>query len=83
MGHRLRPAKIQQGGRMKVIVNGSETEVPRGATVAALLERLDLPGAGRGVAVAVEAEVVPRTEWERHALDEGDRIEVLRAIQGG
>jgi sulfur carrier protein len=68
---------------MRVIVNGNETELPHGATIAALLDRLDLPGAGRGVAVAVEAEVVPRTEWARHALDDGDRIEVLRAIQGG
>jgi sulfur carrier protein len=68
---------------MKVIVNGDETELPQGATVAALLDRLELPGAGRGVAVAVQAEVVPRTEWERHALGEGDRVEVLRAIQGG
>jgi sulfur carrier protein len=67
---------------MKVIVNGNETELPQGATVAALVERLDVPG-GRGVAVAVDAEVVPRGEWERHALDEGDHVEVLRAIQGG
>jgi sulfur carrier protein len=67
---------------MKVIVNGNETELAQGATVAALIDRLDVPG-GRGVAVAVEAEVVPRGEWERHALGEGDRVEVLRAIQGG
>jgi sulfur carrier protein len=67
---------------MKVIVNGNETELPQGATVAALVERLEVPG-GRGVAVAVEAEVVPRGEWERHALGEGDHVEVLRAIQGG
>jgi sulfur carrier protein len=67
---------------VKVIVNGNETELPQGATVAALIKRLDVPG-GRGVAVAVDAEVVPRGEWEHHALDEGDRVEVLRAIQGG
>jgi sulfur carrier protein len=67
---------------MKVIVNGNETELPQGATVAALIDRLDVPG-GRGVAVAVDAEVVPRGEWERRALGEGDHVEVLRAIQGG
>jgi sulfur carrier protein len=33
--------------------------------------------------VAVDAEVVPRTEWERHELNEGARVEILRAIQGG
>jgi sulfur carrier protein len=67
---------------VKVIVNGNETELPQGATVAALVERLEVPG-GRGVAVAVDAEVVPRGEWAQHALGEGDRVEVLRAIQGG
>jgi sulfur carrier protein len=67
---------------MRVTVNGNETELPQGATVAALIARLDMPG-GRGVAVAVDAEVVPRGEWERHALVEGDHVEVLRAIQGG
>ena len=52
-------------------------------TLAAAIEALDLPAAGRGVAVAVDAEVVPRGEWETTELDEGARVEVLRAIQGG
>jgi len=37
----------------------------------------------RGVAVAVEAVVVPRGEWESRALVPGERVEVLRAIGGG
>ena len=41
------------------------------------------PGGARGVAVAVDAEVVPRGEWETTELDDGARVEVLRAIQGG
>jgi sulfur carrier protein len=68
---------------MKVLVNGDETELAEGATVQAAVEALELPAAGRGVAVAVDAEVVPRTRWHAHALTEGARIEVLRAIQGG
>jgi sulfur carrier protein len=68
---------------VRVIVNGDPTELADGATVAALLEELDVGGAPRGVAVAVEAEVVPRAEWERRPLAEGERVEVLRAIQGG
>ena len=40
-------------------------------------------GNGRGVAVAVEAEVVPRSEWDGVELAEGQRVEVLGAIQGG
>jgi len=66
---------------MKVLVNGKPTELESGATVAAVLASLDLPD--RGVAVAVDAEVVPRGEWPAHELSEGARVEVLRAIQGG
>jgi sulfur carrier protein len=68
---------------MRVVLNGAERELAEGTTVQAAFEALDLPAAGRGVAVAVDAEVVPRTQWETHTLQDGARIEVLRAIQGG
>jgi len=68
---------------MKVLLNGSETDLADGATVQTAVDALDLPAAGRGVAVAVDAEVVPRTLWQTHELNDGARIEVLRAIQGG
>lgn len=68
---------------MKVIVNGSETDVGAGATVQTVLAGLELPAAGRGVAVAVDAEVVPRGAWAATELHDGARVEVLRAIQGG
>jgi sulfur carrier protein len=68
---------------MRVLLNGHEAELADGATVLAAVEALDLPAAGRGVAVAVDAEVVPRTQWDTHELNEGARVEVLRAIQGG
>jgi sulfur carrier protein len=66
---------------MKVLVNGKPTELTAGATVQSVLAVLDVPE--RGVAVAVDAEVVPRGEWPEHELNEGARVEVLRAIQGG
>ena len=66
---------------MNVLVNGEPTELASGATVEAVLASLELPD--RGVAVAVDAEVVPRGEWPAHRLSEGARVEVLRAIQGG
>jgi sulfur carrier protein len=68
---------------VRVVLNGSETELTDGTTVAAALDSLDLPAAGRGVAVAVDAEVVPRGEWAATELYDGARVEVLRAIQGG
>ncbi len=68
---------------MKVVLNGESIELRDGATVAAAVESLELPGAGRGVAVAVDAEVVPRGQWAGTELHEGARVEILRAIQGG
>ena len=68
---------------MRVVLNGSEAELADGATVLTAVEALDLPASGRGVAVAVDADVVPRTQWDTHELNEGARVEVLRAIQGG
>jgi sulfur carrier protein len=68
---------------MRVLINGTQTELDDGATVQTAVEALDLPAAARGVAVAVDAEVVPRTRWETHELNDGARVEILRAIQGG
>ncbi|MGI8750818.1 MAG: sulfur carrier protein ThiS [Acidimicrobiales bacterium] len=64
-----------------IFVNDEPRQVQPGTTVADLVEML---GSGRrGVAVAVAAEVVPRSAWERVEVAEGDRVEVLRAVQGG
>lgn len=65
---------------MKVTVNGTEHQTGEATTVAALLRRLGFPD--RGVAVAVNAAVLPRSEWDR-AVPDGARIEVLTAVQGG
>jgi sulfur carrier protein len=66
---------------MIVIVNGEPHELAAGATVVAAVEVTGAPG--RGVAVAVDGEVVPRGEWTSTELREGQRIEVLQAVQGG
>ncbi len=63
-----------------IVLNGKPAEGD-GATVAELLERLDLPH--RGVAVAVDAEVVPRGEWGTHVIGDGAHVEVVTAVQGG
>ena len=41
------------------------------------------PADGRGVAVALDGEVVPRGEWSTTAVREGQQVEVLHAVQGG
>jgi sulfur carrier protein len=66
-----------------IIINGEPSEaVAPGATVVELLDALDVDGE-RGVAVAVDAEVIPRGEWATFAVADGARVEVLIAVQGG
>jgi sulfur carrier protein len=66
---------------MVVTVNGEPRELPGNATVASLVKGLSAPS--RGVAVAVDGEVVPRGEWTGTPLRDGVRVEVVAAIQGG
>jgi sulfur carrier protein len=66
-----------------IIINGEPSDaVAPGATIVQLLDGLDIDGE-RGVAVAVDAEVVPRGEWATFAVADGARVEVLIAVQGG
>jgi len=66
---------------MHIQLNGEPFELPDGATVLALLTRLDL--AGRRVAVELNLDIVPRSQHESTALNEGDQVEVVHAIGGG
>ena len=68
---------------MIVEVNGRPIEVRDRATVQAIVGELDVDSGRRGIAVAVDAEVVPRSEWDRRVLSDGARVEVVSAIQGG
>ncbi len=68
---------------MKVLLNGEVRELPDGATLAEAAREAGAGDGGRGVAVALDGEVVPRSEWETTALREGQAVEVLAAIQGG
>ena len=64
-----------------ITVNGEPREVTAGTTLAALVTALT--AARSGVAVAVNDEVVPRGDWPSRRLGDGDRVEVLTAVQGG
>lgn len=68
---------------MRVTVNGAERSVDDDATVAALVAAFAPPGVGDRVAVARNGEVVPRSTWGQVTLADGDRIELLAAVQGG
>jgi sulfur carrier protein len=66
-----------------ITVNGDPTEVPVGARIADVLDQLGVEPGRRGVAIAVDGEVVPRAEWDTTSLRDGVRVEVVQAIQGG
>jgi len=68
---------------MTTIVNGEARRLPDGMSVVALLVELGLPASGRGVAVAIDGEVVPRARWGTTEVADGARVEVLTAMQGG
>ena len=68
---------------MIVELNGRPTELPPDATVDVALGVAGVPDARRGLAVAVDAEVVPRSQWERRRLRDGERVEIVTAVQGG
>jgi sulfur carrier protein len=64
-----------------ISVNGDPSEVAPGTTVTELLRVLDAPD--RGVAVAIDGEVVPRGSWDETALADEAKVEVVMAVQGG
>ena len=68
---------------MNVTVNGEPRQLPAGATVASVVELLDVTPGARGVAVALNEEIVTRAQWADTTLHEGARVEVVAAIQGG
>ncbi|MGH3832172.1 MAG: sulfur carrier protein ThiS [Pseudonocardiaceae bacterium] len=62
-------------------MNGHSWELPNGATLADVLERLGVPSGG--VAVALDGAVLPRAAWPGAVLREGASVEVFTAVQGG
>ncbi|MEV5152387.1 sulfur carrier protein ThiS [Streptomyces werraensis] len=64
-----------------VTVNGEPREFPSGTALDLVVR--SLTAAPSGVAAAVNETVVPRAQWPATPLSEGDRVEVLTAVQGG
>ncbi|MGB3485509.1 MAG: sulfur carrier protein ThiS [Mycobacterium sp.] len=65
---------------MKIILNDEEVQVSEPTTVRDLLAQRGIEE--KGVAVAVDWAVLPRSRWESPLLD-GSRVEVVTAVQGG
>ncbi|MHB1550656.1 MAG: sulfur carrier protein ThiS [Vulcanimicrobiaceae bacterium] len=69
------------GETVLVTINGDRRTMPAGMTVERLLERLE--AAPAGIAVAKNGHVVQRSSFGRERIDDGDRIEIIKAVAGG
>lgn len=67
--------------RVSVVVNGEPRRVSTGTTLAALVD--EVAGCSRGVAVAVDRTVVPRSAWDEVVVEDGAKVEVVTAVAGG
>ena len=68
---------------MKLIINGEPKDFAAHVSVAAVLESLGISADHRGIAVAVNERIVPRSGWAEQELAEQDRVEIVHAVQGG
>ena len=68
---------------MTIELNGEPLELAGPATISTAIARSGVDADRRGIAVAVDGEVVPRSAWDETELSDGQRVEVVGAIQGG
>lgn len=66
---------------MQISVNGQSREITPGSTLESLVSDLDL--GEKRFAIEVNEELVPRTTFAGHLLEEGDQVEIVHAIGGG
>jgi sulfur carrier protein len=66
---------------MQIELNGKPHTVAQGQNLAQLIAALELTG--KGIAVAVNRQVVPAQQWPQRLLAAADRVDVVKAIGGG
>ena len=66
---------------MRVYINGESREFSGTPSLAELIDKLELPVSR--IAVELNREVVRRGDWERTALHDEDRIEIVHFVGGG
>ena len=67
---------------MNIYVNNKLHEVPAQANIAAMLLQLNITSQ-KGMAIAINNNVVPGAEWPAYVLNEDDKVTLIRATQGG
>lgn len=67
---------------MMIILNGKNRE-PDDYALTAIMAADGIDPGARGIAVAVNDSVVPRGRWADTILSPGDRVEIVKVLQGG
>ncbi|QCR24544.1 sulfur carrier protein ThiS [Pontibacter sp. SGAir0037] len=67
---------------MKIFINNQPEELTQPQPVSAILNLLQVQHT-RGLAIAVNNQIVPKTNWQAHLLQDNDKVTVIRATQGG
>ena len=66
---------------MEVTLNGERTTLPAQISIQQLLEQQGL--VDKRLAIEINQEIVPRSEFPAHHISEGDELEIVHAIGGG
>jgi len=66
---------------MKVYVNDESIDIAAASNISQLLNQLNT--APKGIAIAIEQEIIPSSLWDKHLLKEDDKVLLIRATQGG
>jgi|YNPMSStandDraft_2_1061718.scaffolds.fasta_scaffold05149_4 sulfur carrier protein len=68
---------------MTITINGKIFEIAPHLSLAQLLKQHGITADQKGIAVALNDEVVMKSQWGKIIVQEGDRLEIVRATQGG
>ena len=75
------PATAGEGSMIDIVVNGEHRTVDAAVTVADLVAQI--ASTTRGIAVAVDGNIVPRSTWESTRAPDNCKIEIITAVAGG
>jgi sulfur carrier protein len=67
---------------MEILINNNQITVPESASLALAISSL-VNIETKGIAVAINENIVPKKEWDSRRLTNGDKVLIIKATQGG
>lgn len=68
---------------IEIIANGKNTKIIPGTNLQEFILSLNLPQGDLGIAACLNLEIVPKDDWTKHSLKDGDKLEIVEAAPGG